>query len=407
VSKQTAVVYERMLTFQSITTFRPHFPSSNRFREVAALIAATHALSFYSLILQHGVPFQPVSIRVSQDPIGLITKVLEQNPRSYTKVDDLIAIGQNLVSAGLPVVAADSNVDDLDDGVIDAEALDAKRKDTERRVTFMAIEAALREDDFETAYSYIVSRLTPSSADITGPNNAAPKHARNTSTASAAAPNNDDVSWRAAFLAGRYRPASTSPPTLRRLEQRTELLSLALLLAPVSALTDILSAWRRCEEEMTALQLSQAQAEEEFDDRADRREAPTQLPGHFGLPDEQPQLLLGQKRREMGRLGSGRVEEEAPVSMFDLTRSAARAFSRNAFPLGSSGGGGQGSEQALARGSGESARGMDASVDSLGSAGSGETEQQRVRRRDMVANAVSGGLTSGLGWVLGATPVDK
>jgi len=308
------------------------------------------------------------------------------------------------VSAGLPVVAADSNVDDLDDGVNDAEVLDAKRKDTERRVTFMAIEAALREDDFETAYSYIVSRLTPSSADITGPNNAAPKHTRNTSTASAAAPNNDDVSWRAAFLAGRYRPASTSPPTLRRLEQRTELLSLALLLAPVSALTDILSAWRRCEEEMTALQLSQAQAEEEFDDRADRREAPAQLPGHFGLPDEQPQLLLGQKRREMGRLGSGRVEEEAPVSMFDLTRSAARAFSRNAFPLG---GGAQGSEQAPARGSGESARGMDASVDSLGSAGSGETEQQRVRRRDMVANAVSGGLTSGLGWVLGATPVDK
>jgi len=399
------------LTFQSITTFRPRFPSSNRFREVAALIAATHALSFYSLILQHGVPFQPVSIRVSQDPIGLITKVLEQNPRSYTKVDDLIAIGQNLVSAGLPVVAADSNVDDLDDPVNDAEVLDTKRKDAERRVTFMAIEAALREDDFETAYSYIVSRLTPSSADIIIPNNAVSKHTRNASTASTAAPNDDDVSWRAAFLAGRYRPASMSPPTLRRLEQRTELLSLALLLAPVSALTDILSAWRRCEEEMTALQLSQAQAEEEFDDRADRREAPTSLPGHFGLPDEQPQLLLGQKRREMGRLGSGRVEEDAPVSMFDLTRSAARAFSRNAFPLGRGGGSGQGGEHASApapaRGSGESARGLDASVDSLGSAGSGETEQQRVRRRDMVANAVSGGLTSGLGWVLGATPVDK
>jgi hypothetical protein len=397
-----------MLTFQSITSFRPKFPSSKRFREVAALIAATHALSFYSLILQHGVPFQPVSIRVSQDPIGLITKVLEQNARSYTQVDDLIAIGQNLVSAGLPVVAAESNIDDLDDPVHDVETLEAKRKDTERRVTFMAIEAALREDDFETAYSYIVSRLTPSSADITGANNVASKHVRNASTTSTTAPDNDDVSWRAAFLAGRYRPASTSPPTLRRLEQRTELLSLALLLAPVSALTDILSAWRRCEEEMTALQASQAQAEEEFDDRADRREAPTQLPGHFGLPDEQPQLLLGQKRREMGRMGSGRVEEEAPVSMFDLTRSAARAFSRNAFPLGSSGAtGSQGNDSAPARGSGESSRGMDASIDSLGSTGSGETEQQRVRRRDMVANVVSGGLTSGLGWVLGATPVDK
>ena len=374
------------------------------------MIAATHALSFYSLILQHGVPFQPVSIRVSQDPIGLISKVLEQNPRSYTKVDDLIAIGQNLVSAGLPVEPTEGNLDELDERLDGAEVLAIKRKDAERRVTFMAIEAALSEDDFETAYSYIVSRLTPSNADIIVPNNTKSKHVRNASTSSTTAPNNDDVSWRAAFLAGRYRPATASPPTLRRLEQRTELLSLALLLAPTSALTDILSAWRRCEEEMTALQLSQAQEEEEFDDRADRREvAPSGLPGHFVLPDEQPQMLLGQKRREMGRRGG---EEDAPVSMFDLTRSAARAFSRNAFPLGGGGGGAAakgGNEAGGTRGSTseDTSRDMAASVDSLGSVGSGETEQQRVRRRDMVTNAVSGGLASGLGWVLGATPVDK
>jgi hypothetical protein len=379
---------------------------------VSALIAATHALSFYSLILQHGVPFQPVSIRVSQDPIGLISKVLEQNPRSYTKVDDLIAIGQNLVSAGLPVEAPENNLDELDERMDGAEALAIKRKDAERRVTFMAIEAALSEDDFETAYSYIVSRLTPSNADITGPANtnttSKSKHLRNTSTSSTTAPNNDDTSWRAAFLAGRYRPATASPPTLRRLEQRTELLSLALLLAPTSALTDILSAWRRCEEEMTALQISQAQEEEEFDDRADRREVATSsLPGHFILPDEQPQMVLGQKRREMGRRGG---EEDAPVSMFDLTRSAARAFSRNAFPLGGGGAsaaGKSGNEATRGSTSQDSSRDMTASVDSLGSVGSGETEQQRVRRRDMVTNAVSGGLASGLGWVLGATPVDK
>jgi hypothetical protein len=351
---------------------------------------------------------------VSQDPIGLISKVLEQNPRSYTKVDDLIAIGQNLVSAGLPVEAPENNnLDELDERLDGAEALAIKRKDAERRVTFMAIEAALSEDDFETAYSYIVSRLTPSNADITGPaaTSTKSKHLRNTSTTSTTAPNNDDTSWRAAFLAGRYRPATASPPTLRRLEQRTELLSLALLLAPTSALTDILSAWRRCEEEMTALQLSQAREEEEFDDRADRREAaaaPSGLPGHFVLPDEQPQMLLGQKRREMGRSRGG--EEDAPVSMFDLTRSAARAFSRNAFPLGGGGGAagkGGGSEAAATRGSNseDTSRDMASSVDSLGSPGSGETEQQRVRRRDMVTNAVSGGLASGLGWVLGATPV--
>jgi len=168
---------------------------------------------------------------------------------------------------------------------------------------------------------------------------------------------------------------------------------------------------------MTALQLAQAQEEQEFDDRADRREvAPSSLPGHFVLPDEQPQMVLGQKRREMGRRGG---DEDAPVSMFDLTRSAARAFSRNAFPLGRGGGGGGGvkgmGENEAARGSTSEDGSRDslaASVDSLGSVGSGgggagETEQQRVRRRDMVTNAVSGGLASGLGWVLGATPVDK
>lgn len=397
---------QQKLTLHSVTTFRPHFPSSDRFREVAALIAATHALSFYSLILQHGVPFQPVSIRVSQDPIGLISKVLEQNPRSYTKVDDLIAIAQNLVSAGLSAAASEGINDEIDEPVNATQALESKRKNAERRVTFMAVEAALTEDDFETAYSYIVSRLTPSNADIIAPNNSPPKHTRNVSTSSITAPNDDDESWRAAFLAGRYRPSTSTPPTLRRLEQRTELLSLALLLAPVSALTDILSAWRRCEEEMTSLQLAQAQEEQDFDDRADRREAPPNTPGHFILPDDQPQMIFGQKRREMGRLGgAGRGEEEAPVSMFDLTRSAARAFSKNAFPLGRGGGGNSGGQAAPPRGSGESERGLDASVDSLGSAGSAEGE--RVRRRDMVTNAVSGGLASGLGWVLGATPVQR
>lgn len=370
-----------------INAFHAQFPASVRFRQVSSLIAATHAMSFYSLTLQHGVPFQPVSIRVSKDPLGLIDKVLEQNKGSYTRLDDLIGIGQNLVSAGLPQAQAETTDVDMSEDTANPEDVVKKRKDAERRVTFMAVEAALREDDFETAYSYIVNRLTPSGAEITSPNNA--KHARNVSSASnrsTAAPVEDDISWRAAFLAGRFRPATASPPTLRRLEQRTELLSLALLLAPISALTDILSAWRRCEEETTSLQLSQTQAEEEFDDRADKRQ---QLPGHFAVTGEQPEMLLNQKRREMGRMGRG-GEEEAPVSMFDLTRSAARAFSRNAFA--------QGQEHPPQRTSEE----MERSVDSLGA-----EDGQRVRRRDMVANAVSGGLASGLGWVLGATPVDR
>lgn len=388
----------RLTVGNRISAFRPYFSESVHFRRATALISATHALSFYALTLQHGVPFQPVSIRVSQDPIGLIHKVLDQNPRSYTKLEDLIDIGHNLVSAGLPQQEGNTPIEDES-----AKSLEGKHKDAERRVTFMAIEAALREDDFETAYSYIVNRLTPSGADIEAPRDeskSARRHARNASKNSihSRAPDSDDISWRAALLAGRYRPATSSPPTLRRLEQRTELLSLALLLAPVAALTEILAAWRRCEEEMMSLQLSQQQAEEEFDDLADKRGSSSSLPGNFTVKGEQPAMVLNQKRREMGRM-SGKGGDEAPVSMFDLTRSAAQAFSKNTFALRGAARTSSGHER--------SGGSLERSTESLYGSEDGVNGQQRVRKRDMVANAASGALASGLGWMLGATPVSQ
>ncbi|EME50226.1 hypothetical protein DOTSEDRAFT_68936 [Dothistroma septosporum NZE10] len=387
-----------------IVAFRQYFPTSADFAQGSALVAATHALSFYSLILHYGVPFQPVSIRVSQDPLSLVDKVLEQNPRSYTKLDDLIDIARNLVSAGLTEQDEDTTAA-AGGHESETDALPMRIKDAERRIVFMAIEASLREDDFETAYSYIVNRLTPSGTDIIVPktkDSAAqrPGHVKSTSHGQNQL-SDDDVSWRAAFLAGRYRGATASPPTLRRLEQRTELLSLALLLAPVASLTEILAAWRRCEEEMTTLQLSQQQAEDDFDDRADKRmiEGSSALPGNFTVSGEQPELILNQKRREMGRLGasssSSRDNNDTPVSMFDLTRNVAQAFSKNAFPL-----------RNATRTSGEYDRSMHDSTSSLTSdrATSPSDDASRVRKRDMVANAVSGGLASGLGWVLGAAP---
>ncbi|EMD00604.1 hypothetical protein BAUCODRAFT_99957 [Baudoinia panamericana UAMH 10762] len=388
-----------------ITAFKPHFPDSVPFRQAGALITATHSLSFYSLTLQHGVPFQPVSIRVSADPVALLDKILEQNPRSYTKLDDLTSIARNLVSAGLPRKDETSRVDADETlrGVATGNGdliLEKHRKEAERRVTFMAVQAALREDDFETAYSYIVNRLTPSSTEISAMSSRereTSSHKRNKRDTE------DDMSWRAAFLAGRYRPSTASPPTLRRLEQRMELLSLALLLAPTSALTDILAAWRRCEEETTSLQLSQQQAMEDFDNRADKRLSggPSTVPGNFTITGEQPELLLNQKRREMGRMtGQANSEGDAPMSMFDLTRSAARAFSKNAFPLRSV-------ASASSRSSAEQQRGLEDSTGSLGGEGGLSAQTQRVRKRDIVANAVTGGLTSGLGWVLGVNESHK
>lgn len=94
----------------------------------------------------------------------------------------------------------------------------------------------------------------------------------------------------------------------------------------------------------------------------------------------------------MGRMGaaSGRGNDETPLSMFDLTRNAAKAFSKNAFPLGG--------DVSAARTSAEHNRSIEQSHVGLPS------DSERVRKRDMVANAVSGGIVSGLGWVLGATP---
>ncbi|SMY19481.1 unnamed protein product [Zymoseptoria tritici ST99CH_1A5] len=370
-----------------LLAFRQQFSKSARFQQASALIAATHSLSFYSLKLQHGVPFQPVSIRVSKDPLSLISKLLEQNPRSYTKLDDLVDIGRNLVSAGL---VSDEDDDGANREVTNAGDLSRRRKDAERRVTFMAIEAALREDDFETAYSYIVNKLSPSGADIEAPDASKQPSRKGHARLSSRARNDteDDISWRAAFLAGRYRPSTSTPPTLRRLEQRTELLSLALLLAPASALTEILAAWRRCEEETTSLHLAQQQAEKDFDDLADKRLSANDysaLPGNFTYHDQQPDLVLNQTRREVRPRG----DDDAPLSMFDLTRNAAKALSKNAFPLG----------EAAARSSGEHNRAMD-SDDGQGS----DAQGQHVRKRDMVANAASGALASGLGWVLGASP---
>lgn len=353
--------------------------------------------------LQHNVPFQPVNIRVSSDPLSLLPKVLEQNSNSYTKLDDIVSIGRNLISAGLPLNDADGEpIIKLEESSLEKSL---KLQTAERRVIAMCVDAALQEDDFETAYSYIVNRLAP-------PDGGASAAAATTTDATHTLPSpsipSDDVSWRAAFLAGRYRPRDHAPPTLRRLEQRTELLSLALLLAPPSNLSEILGVWRRCEEETTSLHTAETAAEQSFDDRADRR---NDVPGGFIDPETEG-MVFGQQRREVGRMASGAAgvrDDEAPMGLFDVARGAAKAFSKNAFPL----------RTANTSASTSSAYDGDAladSTDSLASAGGARGHQRsdsagsaegRVRRRDYVANAVTGGLASGIGWMLGATPAER
>ena len=250
----------------------------------------------------------------------------------------------------------------------------------------MCVEAALTVGDFETAYSYVVNRLAPQD---TIPSSSSEEQSQE-----------DDVSWRAAFLAGRYRPQSNAQPTLRRLDQRTELLSLALLLAPPSSLSEVLNIWRRCEEETNALLAAETEAEEEFDDRADKR---ISVPGGFSDVSTEG-MVFGQPRREFGRSNAEArrgADEEAPMGLFDVARGAAKAFSRNAFPLRGAGASAasqqQHQSQMHAQQPPPTGEAMHEGMDDAG----------RMRRRDRISNTVTGGLTSGIGWMLGATPVDR
>ncbi|KAF1958429.1 secretory pathway Sec39 [Byssothecium circinans] len=382
--------------FDVVSAFQSHFQDSSRFQRIQALISATHAMSFYSLTLQHGVPFQPVNIRVSADPLSLIHKLLSQNSRSYTHLDDMISIGQNLTIA-MPSTLMDGDAEAIQ---LDPATVERKKAAAERRVIGMTVEAALAEDDFETAYSYVVNRLTPGTPSPTvspAISTSSQRFSFGSFDSDKTEDDSENVAWRAALQAGRHSSSpSTSMswgqstvarPDLRRLEQRMELLSQALLLAPPRHLEEVLAVWQECEKEMTSLLAEENEAEERFNDAADRR-----LPGAFAND-----TIAVQPRREVGR---GAVEE-SPMGLFDVARGAAAVFSKTAFPLR----GAAGNNRAV---SGHESRDMSdsgrVSLD-LSDSGSMSGGDDRVRKRDMVANAVTGGLASGLGWVLGANPV--
>lgn len=352
-------------------------------KQIHALIAATHALSYYSLTLQHGVPFQPVSIRVHHDPLLLIEKVLEQNARSYTKLDDLLSIGRNLVAAGMPTKAA---THETEDEPSHPQSKEQTLLTAERRITSLAITSALSSNDFGTAYSYIQTRLTPPSLLSTS------SPLLNLPTTP------DDISWRAVYSAGRYRSTTPiNPPQplttqITHLSQRMELLSLSLTLTPSpDPLPEILGAWRRCDEELTSLRAREQQEEDLWDNKGDTLSS---VPGGFGPSDSERDAFDTEQQRSARRARARAAlpnshRHEAPMGLFEVARGAAMAIHKNAFPL---------------RGAAEHAGDTHTRDDERPLSPDSEG---RVRKRDMVSNMVTGGLVSGIGWVIGANPVNN
>ncbi|KAI0016733.1 secretory pathway protein Sec39 [Xylariomycetidae sp. FL0641] len=339
-------------------------PASKR---IEALLRATHALSDYRLVLKKGEPFTPVVLRVHADPISIIGKVLEQNPKSYTKLLDCLEIGRNMVDAGL----LNQEKTGLSKGI--SKSFADQHWVVEKRITAMCVDAALTEDDFETAYSYVVNRLAPQS----GPANA---------DASASAV--DNYSWKAALQAGKYRrTARTVKPThigtasgnldIRHLEQRIECLSTALRIAPPATLQEILNVFRKCEEELHAAIQAEEEQESAWDDQGDLQA----MPGAFSST-----VPAGVVRS--GTAKPSRHAEEAPMSLFDLSRASMARAQRNFSALSS-----------LQRS--ENARSDEAQEESDSSG------QPKVRKRDQLREAAVGTLASGVGWLIGAQPADR
>ncbi|CAM1510282.1 Fc.00g006170.m01.CDS01 [Cosmosporella sp. VM-42] len=337
-------------------------------KRIEALLRATHALSEYRLVLKQGEPFSPVVLRVHSDPISIIEKVVEQNHKAYTRLQEFLETGTNMVKAGLMVHnEINKRVSTLTDQFHDMSMI-------KKRIVAMCIQAALKEDDFETAYPYVVSRLgEPSSSDPSS---------------------GDEWSWKAALNAGKYvRTARSQKPThlgtasgnpkIRHLEQRIECLATALRIAPPSQLQEVLKTFRRCEEQLDSAIREEAAKEDAWDAVGDLRE----LPGAFDSHD--PERVY--PPRNPTASAAARQAEEAPMSLFDLSRATARVATRNFNALSSLRGMAQGVTQ-----------GMSQSMTESQSSDPDSQDQQRLRKRDQLREAATGTLVSGVGWLIGA-----
>ncbi|KAJ6784874.1 hypothetical protein PWT90_00894 [Aphanocladium album] len=331
-------------------------------KRVEALLKASHALSDYRLVLKQGEPFNPVVLRVHSDPIIIIEKVLSQNTKAYTRLQEFLEMGANMVYAGVTSPASSKKATPT------TLQTDQELFVVDKRIVALCIEAALNEDDFETAYSYVVSRLGDGAKfkndDITSLS--------------------DDWTWVAALKAGQYiRTERSQQPThlgtasgnleIRHLEQRIECLATAIRAAPASELQNILKSFRRCEEQLDSAIREEAANEAAWDAAGDF----SALPGNF----ETPAQRLSQPPRNMTASAAARQGEEAPMSLFDLSRATARIAQRNLTAL-------------------SSLQGIPATV------GNGQTSQEqpesRTRKRDQLREAATGTLVSGVSWLIGA-----
>jgi hypothetical protein len=171
----------------------------------------------------------------------------------------------------------------------------------------------------------------------------------------------------------------------------------ALRFAPPSALSSILSAFRRCEEELETKLKEEEEAEAVFDAQVDdHASASDAMPGGF---NEAPPMTRSDR--------SSRPAEESPMSLFDLSRASMASAQKGISTLSLLRGGEKPAaalqtRKPVNRGSMETGRSTP------------ESFEQRERKRDQLRNVATGTLNAGAGalgaglsWVLGAQPVNR
>lgn len=185
-------------------------PLPSPIERAAKLLSSTDALSKYSLTLTPGVPLHPVELRVqSKDPLVIIHRLLELNPKLYHELDFLQDISKDLYY-GITGNKAD-------DGEINT------------RVRAMCIDVALANSDFEQAYNY-----TKELQD----------YVKQSSS-------HNQLPWTTCYQVGKFVSPEWDGNTPESvLSKQLELLSFTLTYAPKENLPSILKVWERVESQL-------------------------------------------------------------------------------------------------------------------------------------------------------------
>jgi hypothetical protein len=151
-------------------------------------------------------------------------------------------------------------------------------------------------------------------------------------------------------------------------------------------LQEILNVYRRCEEELESHVKQEAEQEDAWDAQGDEQIMPG---GYAATPAK--------------KASSSRATEEAPMSLFDLSR-ASMARAQNGFSTLSMLKGNHTTTQEKARNvSRESTDSRGSNLDSS----THSTHKVPIRKRDQLKNAAVGGLASGIGWLINAPPINR